>query len=742
MSRLFALFLALGALCIAVPSADAAAPEVDQLWVTDVTATGANLRAAIDTGGLSTSFHFEYVDEQSFQDSGFDTASQTPGGSIGGASALVVRHIGGLTPATAYRYRLLATNDDGPATSLIRILTTQETGSQFSLPDRRAWELVTPRAKDRGLVAPPGSLFGGGHLQAAAAAPALTYSSATASGSESAPPVSQYLSRRTASGWLTESLAPPLPSAIYGDEPDGSPFRAFSSDLSRSLLFGGLPCRGASLPCIPNPSLPGSGAPPGYMAYYLRGADGALASLLSAAELSHTAVAPARFQVTLAGATPDLSTVVISTCARLAATATEVLDGLGGCVEDEQNLYASTPAGLRLINVLPGASEGTPGAQLAAPIGAISADGAFVYWSDGAGLYLSVDGGETIALDAAGDAQFQTASADGKVAFYIVDEHLYRFLAATGASTDLTPSGGVKGVLGAAADGSVVYYLDAGGLRRWSPAGSDLIAEAAAAENYPPATGSARLSADGGHLAFLSDVGLGGYDNAGHTEAYLYGPAPGASQPSLICASCNPTGERPQGDAALPGVLVNGSTALYRPRSLSADGARLYFTSEDRLSLHDTNSRLDVYQWQRPGSGSCSRLPGCVNLISSGRGPDGARFIDASADGTDVYFLTDESLLLADPGSADLYDARIGGGFPEPEPPIPCIADACQPLPAPTRRPDPGHPDPNAGNPATAALLQGKAAQAPPPPPGRATARRSRAARAAATVIRSAGGRR
>jgi hypothetical protein len=43
--------------------------------------------------------------------------------------------------------------------------------------------------------------------------------------------------------------------------------------------------------------------------------------------------------------------------------------------------------------------------------------------------------------------------------------------------------------------------------------------------------------------------------------------------------------------------------------------------------------------------------------------------------------LTEESLLDADPGSTDLYDARSGGGFPVPTKPIPCTGDSCQVLP-------------------------------------------------------------
>ena len=72
---------------------------------------------------------------------------------------------------------------------------------------------------------------------------------------------------------------------------------------------------------------------------------------------------------------------------------------------------------------------------------------------------------------------------------------------------------------------------------------------------------------------------------------------------------------------------------------------------------------------------------GCIDLISSGRSEGGASFVDASADGSDAFFLTDGSLVATDAGGVDVYDARIGGGFPESTDVIPCFGDACQPLP-------------------------------------------------------------
>jgi hypothetical protein len=265
----------------------------------------------------------------------------------------------------------------------------------------------------------------------------------------------------------------------------------------------------------------------------------------------------------------------------------------------------------------------------------------------------------------------------------------------------------VQGVLGASEDGSRVYYQDASGLFGWDEGASTEVAagpSATAPSDYPPATGTARVSPGGSHLLFLSNAELSGYEANGEAELFLYGPPPGKSQAVLVCVSCNPTGERPQGSASIPGALANGqseaATQIYKPRVLSASGNRVFFESIDDLAIQDSNNAPDVYEWEARGEGSCLREGGCVGLISSGRGSEASLFIDASLDGSDAFFLTEASLAFGDPGSYDLYDARVGGGFPTPQGAITCVADACQPLPEAPEDPTPGTLVPNAGNPA------------------------------------------
>jgi DNA-binding beta-propeller fold protein YncE len=200
---------------------------------------------------------------------------------------------------------------------------------------------------------------------------------------------------------------------------------------------------------------------------------------------------------------------------------------------------------------------------------------------------------------------------------------------------------------------------------------------------------TARVSPDGRYLAFMSAASLTGYDNTDQgsgqpdEEVYLYD----AATASLRCVSCDPTGARPEAvlDAenvgeglgllvdrrkvwlghwlagSIPGwtaeSLVN---ALIQSRYLDDDG-RLYFTSPDDLVPAATNHKEDVYQYEPSGVGSCqSATGGCVSLISSGNSPKESAFIEATPDGSNVFFVTEAQLLPQDTDTAfDIYDARV-----------------------------------------------------------------------------------
>jgi hypothetical protein len=318
----------------------------------------------------------------------------------------------------------------------------------------------------------------------------------------------------------------------------------------------------------------------------------------------------------------------------------------------------------------------------------------------------------------------------------LVGNDLYQYDTASGVLTDLTvdhsgdPVGAdVQAVYGASSDGSYVYFVANGVLAAGASPGDchqivngvkghcnlyvthngtvtfiariadDASIQSGSAGNWEEYATTARVTPDGTHLAFETTASVTGYDNqiadgssscgvnpletttaSGDphcSEVYLYD----ALSHELRCASCNPTGARPLGASYLPDITeLGGRGALsghgdqYLPRSLSADGSRLFFDSEDALAPGDVNARMDVYEYEN----------GRAYLISSGTSSENSAFADASASGSDVFFLTRSQLVGQDSDQAvDLYDARVGGGFPFLAPPAPCSGEACKAPPAP-----------------------------------------------------------
>jgi hypothetical protein len=214
-----------------------------------------------------------------------------------------------------------------------------------------------------------------------------------------------------------------------------------------------------------------------------------------------------------------------------------------------------------------------------------------------------------------------------------------------------------------------------------------------------------RTTPDGGAFVFQSHARLTAYDNEGTGEIYRYDPAAEAGE-RLTCVSCDPTGAPPTVDALLhdvPGNVVQATTTI---ANLADDGQRVLFQSFDRLLPEDANEAEDVYEWTARGAGSCTRSGGCLALISSGQGEGPSVLYAMSADGRDVFIQTKERLVGADAaGSPSIYDAREGGGIPEPAETAPCQGDACQP-----------HGSEPPVLPAPATTGAGESPEPPPPP--------------------------
>jgi hypothetical protein len=698
-----AVLLTLCALGAVASSALAAGPPIaGALWGSQVDSRSATLSAEVDPNGSLTSGYFEYTPQASYEAKGFTGAKRVNINVIGTEAGMFPVNfptITSLATDTVYRYRVVLTNGKGqttkPTAAPYPFFRTAPAAGGPLLPDGRGWEMVSPPDKNGGGIAEPESIAKGGTLQAAAQGGGVTYSSASSfAGGQGAPPASQYVSTRTASGWSTQNITVPIFSGSYDIAQGGAPYRLFSTDLARSLLLNGKGCRGEATGCpVPNPTLPGTDAPTGFQNYYLRTtSSGGFEALLGPSETGLSGQSASQFEVTLAGASEDLTHVVLSSCAKLTTSATS------GC-PGQANLYEFSAGALKQVNASPGATLAAQGAN------AVSADGNRVYLYEGGNLFVR-DGTTLKQVDAGagGGGSFELASADGSIAYFTKGGDLYRYGVVANTATKLTTSTDVQGVLGAATNGSNLYYLRSGGLYHCAAAntaaasgcdGAVKIAAAAGASDYPPATGTARVTDDGSKLLFVSTTPLedhngNTYDNTdlgngkADSEVYLYDAAIG-----ITCVSCNPTNGRPTGPSSIPGAIKNGSgLTAYKPRVLVDNGRRVFFDSGDAIVPSDTNTFgaggagvPDPYQWEAQGEGSCARAEGCASLLSSGRDATPSLFADASADGSDAYFLTGSSLVGADPGAIDIYDAKVGGGFGEPGEGIPCEGDSCQALP-------------------------------------------------------------
>ena len=336
------------------------------------------------------------------------------------------------------------------------------------------------------------------------------------------------------------------------------------------------------------------------------------------------------------------------------------------------------------------------------------------------------------------ESTYWTASPDGSVATYSTgnlaegkaDAYEYRL---ADKSTHLI-AGEVRGYLGASDDASTIYLGSEEVLAGTNEEGHSPVAGKANLYRYEAEDGSlhfiavlsdldaqpngwsplanrvsrhtARVSEDGRIAAFMSTEPLTGFDNTdadsgeADAEVFRYDASANGGEGGLTCVSCNPTGVAPSGreltlgsDGLVPleiwaaAQIVPWEAQLAAPRVLPEEGERVLFESYEPLVARDTNEKQDVYQWSAVGAGGCTESSGdfsetnegCLSLISSGQSTRDAEFVDASADGRDVFFTTASSLVLQDPGLIDLYDAREGGGFPPPEEPTPpCEDEGCQ----------------------------------------------------------------
>jgi len=680
-------------------------PEVKSTTSAGITETEAVLGAQINPNGAQTSYRIEYTTAPS----GFAGATVAGAGTLpsGIADVPVSVPVGGLAPGTTYRFRVVAENECEPgeplcvdqaegsfttyATPLVGGPCSNEAlriGASAGLPDCRAYELVTPA--DTGGRTPLGSSIGGRYFATLHASPdgnrasfrieggAMPGFEAAGSGNGD-----DYLSRRGPDGWETELVSP-----TGAEAPKPSP-GGFSPDQEYSLWgennFGENSEEGFFFnPYIHYPD--GHSEPVGRGSL---GVDREVDAKLIGPNGSHTIFitgAAAEPAVQLEPNAPPSGTQAIYD-----RTADEVT---------------------HVVSLLPGDKTPAPGKD--AQWAGVSLDGAGVAFRlEGSDmLYLRQNNEET--YEVGEGLTFAGIAEGGDRVFYLKAGNLFAFDTATEKAIQFS-SGGDTTPVNISADGGAAYFISPDVLTTkanlngaHAKAGKDNLyvsregAVSFVATVEPedveealgggffaglgqwigsleshPAVETSRTTPHGGALVFESRAALTTYDPAGHTEVYRYDGA------TLSCISCNPTGAAASADASLqslPGKVPGVEFGVLNDRllNLSADGRRAFFQSYEALVAADVDERLDVYEWEAQGTGSCTRPGGCVYLISSPGSERDEDLFAVSENGDDVFFRSNDLLAGGDTDvTTSIYDARVGGGFPGVEPEPPCQGEGC-----------------------------------------------------------------
>jgi Tol biopolymer transport system component len=574
-------------------------------WAASVTSTSATFAAEIDPLGLVTEYRLEY---------GTTTAyGETLSGTVGEGEGYVPVsfHRQDLSPGTIYHYRVVVHNEVGSFAGPDRTFTTQIAGGQeLSLPDGRAWELVSPVDKKGALIGPVDRSTE--PVQAASDGSAIAYSASEPLGQGLAGHfvAGEIMSKRDSNGWSSEAVSasnalPPEGELIKDLAYGSGTFQVFSTDLSVGLYEPG-----------PETAPPPQSPEATERTLYLRdSASGAFLPLETKVDIpSDIKFGDEKMQF-LAG-TPDLSHVIFGSAVALTAEAEE---SASTNKSSEKNLYEWSAGRLQLVNITPSTPEspnGTtePGAHLGSFVNqdqgmtarALSTDGRWVVWAHGeltgsqgqspVSLYAR-DMVEKRTFKLGGEyPRFETMSSDGSKIFFVETKEggggdLYVFDTETGTQADLTANHGMgessagvqDAVMGASEDGSYVYFVATGVLASGAVSGADNVYllhdtasgwvttfiatlsgedskswrgsgdhEAPTVESSKAAElrlVSSRVSPNGHYLAFMSERSLTGYDNL---DAVSGQPDEevylyDAVSDRLVCASCDPTGARPVG---------------------------------------------------------------------------------------------------------------------------------------------------------------------------------------------------
>lgn len=692
-------------------------------------------------GGYDTHYHFQYVDQHDFEGGGSfsdPAVVNTPEVDLGtgkagheGVSepAVVGSDLPALSPGETYRFRIVATSTF-PGNPTVygeeRSLTVPvvsgsagegpcanealRAGPSARLPDCRAYEQVTPVEKNGaeellqyGSEISEGALVAEDGNSVVFSAPLTHWGSGPTSGE------SPYFFDRTANGWQTVPAAAQPEAGIDLYYP-----QVFSPDLSAVGLSSQWNTSAQSKSATNEYKVGPPGGP------------------YTVVTVPRSATAGEAVGEGWDAASEDFSKLIL---------AVEYHDLTGPThTKSGQDLYEVADGELRQLNVgSDGTTIGTCGANIVKGLEspesavssrhAVSANGSRVFFEAVPGntcsatkeLYMRVNGAETVDI---GVYRFLAADATGTTVLLANPAgDVYSYDAETASLKRLVYGGSEPHplVLGVESSRGIVIsedvnaiYLAAGKLIPEAPA---LGEEMVDLYRYDVASETLRFVAqvsgqeesstnpDGNYFYFDSQ-GVGGVPAAGPErkdnaeQVFRYD----AEEDLIQCVSCaSPFDPEPRLNANLPGTYVGGGVdhveqGMPRSTGASANGDYVFFQTPAALLPEDVDGEVtpegnvsssehgspnislssDVYEWRKPGVGGCSHLQGCLNLISGGKGGFYTVLLGTDQSGSNVFFFTKESLVRSDDDtSGDIYDARIGGGFPEATHPVECEGDSC-----------------------------------------------------------------
>jgi sugar lactone lactonase YvrE len=628
------------------------APEVETGVASDLSETSAVLHGTVNPAGLQTGYHFEYGTTTAYG-SRIPLAAEGPAGN-NRVPVNVSRFISGLQPGVTYHYRLVATNAVGETAGADRTFTTLTSAEVFP---QRFYEQVTPVDKEGAQVL---SDF---HVQAADDGSAIAVTTVQAPrNTESSLMLQNELSRRGADGWLNWTSIDAPQDAMPGLNEAST--AAISEDFKHALV-------------ISNRVLAPGGIAGGGNLYvkdlltgdytFVAGAPGETAwqQLIGIQQNEKIFMAAA----------PDFSWILFWGIPQFLPEASGPA------------IYRWTRSGgdLKLESLLPGEIVPPFGVQLPnsyqRELPASTPDGSVIAYGLPSGVYRR-ENGQTKAISVshipsddpteARPAVFDGMTPDGRYVFFrsgarLTEDtpetgeiYLYRYDAVTNGLEFLTPANGsATPVLGFGEDGQTIYVENApSGVLVWHAGQVQLVTADLPGQMFK---GSRTTVSSNGH--FLAWV-KGAYTTpVGEEEGYLYD----VKTDEVTCFSC-PIGGGPSGGTHM--TAIGRSIGNREPQAVT-DGGMVFFDTTNRLLAADHNGARDVYAYQN----------GHLQLISPGNEDFDAFFVDASNDGSDVFFQTDQGLVGQDTdGESDVYDARIGGGFASQNPPPPpgaCAGAEC-----------------------------------------------------------------